>query len=891
MGEVYRAQDTKLGRQVAIKLLPEDMAEDDERLARFRREAKILASLNHPNIASIYQLEEDREYRFLVMELVEGKTLDSAVRSGGVDLETFFELMIPLTDAIAAAHAKGITHRDLKPANVLIAEDGRIKVLDFGIAKLHEDTEGGVVDETTQQLTNDGQIIGTVPYMSPEQIKGGDLDERSDLFSLGVLLYQLAAGEYPFEGTKSTELVASILRDRPRAVSEARPELPAQLGRIIDHCLEKDPKRRFQSALDLQNALEDLRKQVELGEATTSTAQPGKTPDHDSRAAGTAPTGWRRGLILGVVVALLAIGFGWWILGWEPGESADLVDSSDQPAQRPSLAQRRLSQLTFGSELEEWPAWSPDGQRIVYAAEREGMHRLFVQDLQDGEAKPLTTGNYDEIQPEWSPDASSIVFVRGRRANERLDRSDVRGYFSTEGDVWRVDLATGEAALFVEDAFNPVFSPDGAQMAVDAEWAGPLRIWATDARGRNPKQLSTDTSEAVIHTAPSWSPDGSKVVYRRIEQTLSNIYVTDTVTDTSYPVTDDEYLDLDPVWSPDGSFIYFSSYRGGGLNIWRIPVSSEGRPQGVAEQMTTGAGDDLQLTLSPDGRALAFAVLRLNSDLWTLPVDPDTGQAAGPAEALIATTREDSRGSWSADGTMLAFNSDRSGEMNLWLMDLTDGSSKQVTRGPGGDYQPQFSPDGGSLVFFSARAGNNDIWSLDLSNGQLTQLTSQAGLDMNPFYSPDGQWIAYQSDADGRLEVWLMRPDGADKRALTAFGASGHFLLWADDSKSLIVRSGSGSGSGMSRIDIETGQRSEHRPIYSGAHMSYSPNRELILDVIGHRTLLVYEVSGGDPREIFEFDNQDIHVDYPVWSPDGNRIVFDRAEPQGSDIWLLEGLN
>ncbi len=889
MGDVYLAEDTKLGRRVALKLLPKEVAADSDRLARFEREARVLAALNHPNIAALYQLEQAGEIHFLVLEWVDGKPLDHLIPAEGVPLNTFFDLAIPLAEAVAAAHEKGIVHRDLKPRNILVSQEGRVKVLDFGIAKLRQESVEDLADQATQNLTADGQVVGTVPYMSPEQIKGDSVDSRSDLFSLGVVLYQLTVGRYPFKGPGSAELLASILRDDPTPVGQVREAVPPQLGRIIGHCLEKDPRRRFQSALDLQNALEDLRQQVELGEATSGSSRAPTVVESVS-----APqTGGRAGRWVAALVALTVLGIAGLMVRDRldraaPGEQAaggnTTVDQTGQPT-------RRLSQLTFGSELEEWPAWSPDGGMIVYTAERDGLMRLYLRVLEEDTVRPISEESFDQIQPAWTPDGRSLLYVQAATAGARLARSDVRGWFVSAGDVHLLDLQAGTHEKLIEEAFNPVMSRDGDRIAVDAEWAGPRRIWATDGRGRNPRQLTTDTSEAVTHTAPSWSPDGARVAYRRIQQTLSDIYVTDSSTDSTFAVTDDEYLDLDPVWSPDGRFIYFSSYRGGGLNIWRIPVTAEGRPDGAAEQMTTGPGDDLQLALDPTGRSLAFSVLRLNSDLWTLPVDPEIGTPRRGAESIVATTREESRGTWSNDGRFLAFNSDRGGSMNLWLLDLTTGESRQLTRGPGGDYQPHFSPDDRSLVFFSARSGNNDVWLLDLESEELSRLTDHPGLDINPFFSPDGESIAYMSDADGRLEVWLTNPEGDDRRRLSTEGASGHFIVWSDQGRSVVFRSGTGPQAKILRVDVASGESSRLRDISSGAHMSFSPDRTLILDVAGHKDLLVYPLDGGERSKIFAFDEPGVHVDYPVWSPDGTQIVFDRAVPQGSDIWLLEGLD
>jgi non-specific serine/threonine protein kinase len=276
MGEVYLAKDTTLKRQVALKVLPAELAEDQERLNRFRREAETLAALDHPNIVHIHTVEREGGVRFLTMELVEGERLTDLIPNGGMSPERIFEIAIPLSDALASAHERGVIHRDLKPANIMVTAEGRAKVLDFGLAKLRSG-EGRVPMSSampTEPLTEEGRIVGTMPYMSPEQLEGDSLDARSDIFSLGVVLYEMATGERPFKGESSVSLISSIMKDTPREVDSLRAEVPHHLARIIRHCLEKDPKRRYQSALDVRNKLEDLHReetsQVEVPTPTVS---------------------------------------------------------------------------------------------------------------------------------------------------------------------------------------------------------------------------------------------------------------------------------------------------------------------------------------------------------------------------------------------------------------------------------------------------------------------------------------------------------------------------------------------------------------------------------------------------------------------------------------------
>jgi TolB protein len=318
-----------------------------------------------------------------------------------------------------------------------------------------------------------------------------------------------------------------------------------------------------------------------------------------------------------------------------------------------------------------------------------------------------------------------------------------------------------------------------------------------------------------------------------------------------------------------------------------VRLSPNGRPEGPAEQLTTGAGNDVQPAVAPGTGRVAFTVLAVNSDLWRLPVSPATGQPTGQPEALVATTREDSRGAWSPDGRLVAFNSDRLGDMNIWIHDVATGRDRQLTHGPGGDYQPNWSPDGTRIAFFSARSGTNDIWTVDVATGALTPLAATSAMETNPAFSPDGRRIAYQSDRTGRLEAWVVEADGSGAHQLTSVGVTGHFMRWSDDGRFLFVRSETGTRERpVLRVDVATGVTEPALP--GGSHLSFSPDRSLVLDVIGHRVLWAYPANGAPARRVYEFADPDSRIDYPVWSPDGRWVLFDRGSPRGGDVWVLE---
>ncbi|HVS02405.1 MAG TPA: protein kinase [Thermoanaerobaculia bacterium] len=889
MGEVYLAEDTRLQRRVALKVLPDELARDPERLARLEREARSVAALNHPNIVTLHAVEEAAGRKFLVMELVEGQTLEAAMGAGGLPLERFFRLAIPLADAVATAHRRGIVHRDLKPSNVMVTPEDRIKVLDFGLAKPQPQSVDEVATMTAgDALTREGAIVGTVAYMAPEQLRGEAAEARSDVFALGCILYQMATGRRPFAGRSGPDLVSAILRDDPAPADELRPELPRHLARILGLCLKKAPDERLQSALDLRNELREL--QAELA------------TENVLRAAGAGPRGAAaaklpiRRVAVAAIALLAALAAAWLSWSWLRERGAVAADGRQgaKPPTTPPEATRRLTQLTSGAAVEEWPAWSPDGSRLVYSADVGGYKNLFLRQLAGGEVTRLTEGRRDDIQAAWFPDGRRLLFVRSNRPDGKLQPSDVLGYFS-DGDTWLLDLEAGSELRLLEDAVHPAVSPAGDAMAFDASWAGPRRIWIADARGRNPRQLTTDISEETLHTAPHWSPAGDRLVFRLVETTHSDVAVVELASGEHRRLTDDEYSDLHPVWSPSGRMIYFPSYRGGGMNLWRLPLTAEGAAAGPPAQVTTGAGQDVQVAVSPDGDRLAFAVLQLNADLWRLPLDPTSGRPTGDPEPLLATTREESRGSWSPDSQAIAFNSDRDGPMNLYLLSLADDSVRQVTSGPGGDYQPQWSPDGSSLAFFSTRSGNVDVWTVDLESGALRQLTDDPGLDLDPFWSPDGRRVAFHSDRSGRLEVWVVGADGSGPRQLTTVGAKAHFLRWSRDGREIFFTTSysttpEGGPANVLAVDVASGATRDVVHAASGGHLSLGADDTLLLDATGHHSLWIYPLSGAAPYRVFAFPERETRIDYPVWSPDGRFVSFDRVHPRGGDVWLLEGL-
>ena len=474
MGDVYLAEDHELGRQIALKVLPPDLAESEERRSRFQREAKAVAALNHPHIVTVHSFEESEGVHFITMELVRGKTLSEVIPRKGLSLAKFFEIAIPLADAVAAAHEKGILHRDLKPDNLMLSDEGRLKILDFGLAKLKPEAGvSGISEQPTNARTEEGRIVGTVAYMSPEQAEGKTLDSRSDIFSLGIVLYEMATGERPFQGETTALVLSSILKDTPKSVTEINPALPSLLGRILRRCLVKDAEHRYQTAKDLRNELQELKREVDSGELREGVAP---------RSSATVPK-W----IL-AAVALLAVAVALYLLRRSP--------------ERTSFPTTTFTQLTSLAGVESFPSLSPDGDSIVYVGGASGNEDIYLQRVGGQKAINLTEDSpVDDTQPAFSPDGTRIAF--------RSER-DGGGIF--------VMGATGESVKRVSDTgFNPAWSPDGELLVFSTAGVananrsggkvGELRVVRVDTGKVRSIEVNGDGVQ------PQWSPHGHRIAF------------------------------------------------------------------------------------------------------------------------------------------------------------------------------------------------------------------------------------------------------------------------------------------------------------------------------------------------------------------------------------------
>lgn len=741
MGEVYAADDTKLHRRVALKLLPALFAADPERRKRFEREAHAVAALNHPGIVTIHSVEIDGPVPFLTMELVEGGSLRQAIPGGGMPTEAVLRIGVAISDAVAAAHQRGIVHRDLKPANVMVGPDGRVKVLDFGLAKLRE-AEAAAAGETSttvlnEDLSGEGRIVGTVAYMSPEQAEGKPVDHRSDIFSLGVMLHEMATGERPFKGDTEISIISSIIKDTPGAITDTRPDLPLPLARIVKRCLVKDPQRRYQSARDLQTDLEDLKQDVDSGVRST----PGTTAVGMAAARGRVP---RKTMYVsvGVTVLLAAIAIGWFTPGLRRG--------------RPHLFEpEKFTRLT-DSGTAFLAALSPDGRYVAHAKLEKRLAGLWVRQTgaaSDVRVVPPSEARIDGVV--FSPDGNYVFY------NAYPRQSGV-------ATLYKVPVLGGASVRVLEDVDSAVsFSPDGSQLSFmrgrPAE--NVIALIIANADGTGAKQLAAAVAPSRLDAErAAWSPDGRTLVATARSVTDGVFRARLAAVDVPSGRITDFGGDWNYIrgvdWMPDGRSVIISAADA--INpqaqLWQVTW-----PDGERRRITSGVNGYGGASVAADGRTIATVEGEGHSNIWVFPVD------GGPGRRITSAARSNAGGpgmAWLPDGRLIYGASVGGGENQLWVMDGDGGNATQLTSAKGFAALPAISPDG-RTVYYNGGDNRSAMLKMSLDGGEPAQM-SPGPSDFRAVVSPDGKWVYYTSGGEGRNRAMKVSADSGSPVPLTA---------------------------------------------------------------------------------------------------------------------------
>jgi Tol biopolymer transport system component/predicted Ser/Thr protein kinase len=729
MGEVFVAEDTRLHRRVALKVLPPMVAADPAQRERFEREARAVAALNHPNIVTIHSVEELDGRMFLTMELVDGKPLGEIIPRGGLPLDRILRIGIEVADAMAAAQQQGITHRDLKPANIVIASSGRAKVLDFGLAKLR-DAEAVPADDLTRMspgggdLTGEGKIVGTVAYMSPEQAEGKPVDPRSDIFSLGVVLHEMSTGEKPFKGDTNVSVISSIIKDVPPLITDSNPSLPGDLARIVRRCLAKDPERRYQTAADLRNELEDLKQDAASG--TIVMPRPvvrGRMP-------------WA-GIIAGVgVVGVLAATF-------------SLVRHDGAGAKPPeTFTIDRLARLTATGTASK-AAISPDGRYVVHVKVEPGLGPgLWTRQTattSDVRIVPPADVQLDGLA--FSPDGNYIYY----------------SYYPAlagTASLFRVPLLGGTPAKIVDDIDSPVtFSPDQTQFAFlrGSMKRNTTELVIADAGGRAERVVAAATPPDRFQSEGlAWSPDGGTILVVTGSTRPgfpAFLYSVDVKSGTAKSIGEPWGFLRDVQWMPDGRSYLLTAIDLSGQNnlqIWRVTY-----PGNERSRVTNDLNAYVGASLSADGKSLVTVQAETISAVYVAE-GPDKEPrmiSGGPGRA------DGNNGiAWLPDGR-LVYTSTATGLSQLWIADANGGNAHQLTSTTGPSFTPCSTRDGKWIWFTTFSRDGGALFRIAPDGSGLEQMT-KGGDARNPIAAPDGRTIYFTSAQTGLPRLMKVPAEG-----------------------------------------------------------------------------------------------------------------------------------
>ena len=868
MGEVWLARDTKLGREVAIKTLPEEFAKDADRLARFEREAKLLASLNHPNIAAIHGFEQDNGTHFLVLELVEGDTLADQLKRGAIPVEESLKLALQIAEALEAAHEKGVIHRDLKPANVKVTPDAKVKVLDFGLAKAfaRDEADVSVSNSPTlsMQATQQGMILGTAAYMSPEQARGATVDKRADIWAFGCVLFEILTRRNTFQKETVTDTLAAVIQVEPSW--EILPAaLPASVVRLLRRCLKKDQRDRLRDIGDAR---------IQIGEALTAESTDPTTTGSVRSSALTKEPPSRVGRYLGtgglVFIALLT---GFVARGlWSPAT--------------PEVWNAR--QITRLQTSESQPSLSPDGQFMVYASNELGNNDIYWQLVDGQNVQNLTEGSEaDDYQPAFSPD--------GRRITFRSDRG--------AGGIYVMGNFGENPRPLIDRGFDPAWSPDGEWIAFsDLSIIDPTNLIIG---GLAKVELADPTNVVELHDSgylPAYSPNGYRIAYFDLaEGGQRDVFTISADGGDPVPVTNDAALDWAPAWAPDGQRLYFSSDRGGVQNIWWVAIDeASGVPEGEPQRLSVGEANQGWLSVSGDGLTIAYTARREPMNLQRVAFDPETRQVVGTPESITSGMNSVIRFDIAPDGQSLVYGTQVNPDLYLISADGS-GPVQQLTEDEYSNGQPRFSPDGRQIAYTSNRGGGSiELWLMNLESRITSQLTRVGlGRTADATFSPDGSRLMYRVTTDDDYSSYIMslEQDWESQTPVNLPNPEGDTFqagYWSPNSRWIAGWSDAFTDPRLVLFDTDSGEYEELGDFRGHAHPAWLGDDNLVFVgsaqtrgvAVRREEMLLMDRRTGETELLLNDGPDWTFEEHMLASPDGRWLYFIRQELE-SDIWLL----